>query len=115
MQADQISRTGPKPNPSQYHKPINKRDSRKTSSLFFIFKFQSKRYFLVVFFLVVFFLVDLLFAFADLVEDFELVDFFAGLFPKADSHPSAYFSVEPTRITDTTTKLLKNFRLEPTN
>ncbi|MHC2066956.1 hypothetical protein ACYFX5_05765 [Bremerella sp. T1] len=43
-----------------------------------------------------------LFFVAALLDDFLLVDFFlAGLLPKADSHPEAYFSVEPTRMIDT--------------
>ncbi|WP_158264779.1 hypothetical protein [Blastopirellula marina] len=66
-------------------------------------------YFFAVFFLAAFFLVAApLLAFladffaAGFASDFLLLDFFlTGALPKADSHPAAYFSVEPTRMIDT--------------
>lgn len=49
---------------------------------------------------------------ADFVSDFFDADFAPDAFlpelrPKAESHPTAYFSLEPTRTIDTVNNLLK--------
>lgn len=71
----------------------------------FIRKLSTAYFLPAVFFLAAFFLdepVVLAFLVAALLVDFFVADFFlAGAGPKADSHPLAYFSVEPTRMIDT--------------
>ena len=73
-------------------------------------------YFLAAFFLPAFFAAGAAlptdFFAADFVSDFFDADFAPGDFlpedrPKAESHPAAYFSLEPTRTMDTVNNLLK--------